>query len=349
MAEHGSYQKRIPEATRRGFLKQVSGGVAGAAATVLDRSQSAAAGEATQGKVGYRILGKTGLKVSEIGFGGHSWNFARIPDGRGGLRRVTLEEAMRMIAIGLEMGVNFFDSCTPLEEHSVPGEVIKRLKKRDEIVVSARLCHKMMGVAKDKEIVYRWVEERLRLWQTDRFDLLMLTNTENDTPLTGYWDMSYCLEAIDKLKKQGKIRFAGFGCHFAPERFMEAFQKYGKAWDVCSVPYNVRHRAAEALIPEAKKLDLGIVAIKPLARGELLQGLDPKVSEGLARDMIAFVLENRQVDCCICGVHTEAHVRENLSAAWTKLTPERRRQLERIAAAATACREHAWLERGWRC
>lgn len=348
MAEHGSHQEQIAEATRRGFLKQAGGGVA-AAAAILDGFPSAAA-EQAQGKVATRILGKTGLKVSEIGFGGHSWNFARVPDGRGGLRRVTLDEAMRMISIGLEMGVNFFDSCTPLEEHSVPGEVIKRLKKRDEIVVSARLCHKMMGVAKDKEIVYRWVEERLKLWQTDRFDLLMLTNTENDTPLTGYWDMSYCLEAIDRLKKQGKIRYAGFGCHFAPERFLEAFQKYGKAWDVCSIPYNVRHRAAEALLPEAKKLDLGIVAIKPLARGELLEGLDPKTNVGLARDMIALVLENKQVDCCICGVHTEAHVRENFSASWTKLTPERRQRLEKAAAAATtACGKHAWLEKGWRC
>ena len=75
-----------------------------------------------------------------------------------------------MISLGLEMGVNFFDSCTPLEEHSVPGEVIKRLKKRDEVIVSAWLCHKMKGVPQDKQIIEKWVDERLRLWQTDRFE-----------------------------------------------------------------------------------------------------------------------------------------------------------------------------------
>ena len=141
-----------------------------------------------------------------------------------------------MIAAGLELGVNFFDSCTPLEEHSVPGEVIKRLKKRDQIVVSARLCHKMKGVLQDKRIIEQWVEERLRLWQTDRFDILMLTNTENDTPQSGYWDMSYSLETVDKLKRQGKIRYAGFGCHFTPAWFREAFARFGKQWDICSVP-----------------------------------------------------------------------------------------------------------------
>ena len=44
--------------------------------------------------------------MSEIGFGGHSWNFAKVPDGKGGLRRTTLDEAHRMIAMGLESGVN---------------------------------------------------------------------------------------------------------------------------------------------------------------------------------------------------------------------------------------------------
>ena len=229
------------------------------------------------------------------------------------MHRTTLDEATRMISIGLDMGVNFFDSCTPREEHSIPGEVIKRLNRRSDVIVSARLCHKMKGVPADKETIYRWVDERLKLWQTDNFDILMLTNTENDTPQSGFWDMSYSLEALDKVKQKGKIRFAGFGCHFTPDGFREAFARFGKDFDVCSVPYNIRHRMAEDLLPEAKRLGLGVVTIKAFARGELFSApAAQKNSQGLARDMIAFVLENRQVDCCICGVHTEEQVRENL-------------------------------------
>ena len=69
---------------------------------------------------------------------------------------------------------------------------------------------------------------------------------------------------------------------------------------------------------------------------------------GLARDMIAFVLENPQVDLCTCGVHTLGHVNENLSASGMKLTPAGRRRLE--IAAATPCpgAYHAWLENDWR-
>lgn len=349
MAEHRLDDQR-GAASRREFLQRVGQAACagGVAAAVAADPQASGTEPSAPGRVGRRILGKTGLRVPEVGFGGHSWNFARVPDGKGGLRRVNLDEATRMISLGLELGVNFFDSCTPLEEHSVPGEVIKRLKKRDQITVSARLCHKMKGVPQDKEIITRWVDERLRLWQTDRFEILMLTNTENDTPQSGYWDMSYSLEAVDRLKKQGKIRYAGFGCHFTPQWFREAFAKYGKDWDIVSVPYNARHRGAEELLAEAEKLGLGIITIKAFARGELLQAAAPSGGgPGLARDLVAFVLENPLVDCCIVGVHSESHVQENFSASWTKLTPAARQRLESLAARASCEGQLAWLENGW--
>lgn len=354
MADRVERVERDREATRRAFLTQVGRGAAAGGLTLgmagcvgsLEAGQTASAPPAV-GSVRKRSLGKTGLAVSEIGFGGHSWSYARVSDGRGGKRTPTLDEATRMISLGLEMGVNFFDSCTPEEEHRVPGEVIRRLKKRAQVIVSARLCHKMKGVPADEEILYRWVDQRLKLWQTDYFDILMVTNTEKDTPQSGYWEMSHSIRAIEKLKEQGKIRFAGFGCHFRPEQYLDAFRKYGQSFDLCSVPYNIRHRAAEAVIPAAKKAGLGMVTIKPFARGALLEGRNP-ADAGLARDMIAFVLENPGLDCCICGVHTEAHVRENFSASWTKLTPAGRRRLDQLAR-STPCREHAWLEQGWIC
>jgi aryl-alcohol dehydrogenase-like predicted oxidoreductase len=93
---------------------------------------------------------------------------------------------------------------------------------------------------------------------------------------------------------------------------------------------------------------MGVVTIKPLARGALLAGRDTAGADaGLARDMIAFVLENPDVDVAICGVHTEAHVRENFGASWTRLSPERRERLDKLAA-ADACPGPAWLEKGWR-
>ena len=346
-------EDRPPEggASRRRFLQQVGrGAVAGGlAAGMLGETRSATGAEKQpEGKVRFRQLGKTGLKVSEVGVGGHSWAYKQVPDGKGGMRRPTVDEATEMIRIALDMGVNWFDSCSPHEESTVPGEALKRLGKRDEAIISVRVSHKMKGVKNDKKEVYKWTEDRLRMWQTDRIDVLMLCNTEGDTKQSGYWDMSYSIEALDKLKQQGKIRFTGFGCHFTPEYFLLAFKKFGEYFDVCSLPYNVRHRAAEKVMPAAKKAGLGVVTIKPFARGSLLKKRDLAGADaGLPRDMMAFVLENKHVDVCTCGVHTLAQVRENFSASWTKLTPKARKRLKKLAA-NTECREYAWLENDWR-
>ena len=339
------------DSTRRQFLKKIGlGAVAGGmAGPLLDNSRVAAASDTTTHKVKYRVLGKTGLRVSEIGFGGHSWAYKQVPDGMGEYRRPTVDEATGMIAAGLDMGVNFLDSCTALEESSTPGEAIKRLKARDKVIVSIRVSHKMKGLEADKQEIYTWTDDRLKLWQTDHVDLCLLCNTEDDTPQSGYWDMSYSIEALDKLKQQGKIRFTGFGCHFTPELFLEAFDKFGDYFDICSMPYNIRHRAAEKILPAAKKKGLGVITIKPFARGAFLQKRDFKGPDaGLPRDMIAFVLENKLVDICTCGVHTIEQTQENFSASWTKLSPDQRKRLEKVAGTPVDNQEYSWLERDWR-
>lgn len=347
MTEHRFKPKTKGDSTRRHFLKKVGFGVVtgGMAGPLMEEIHA----ETTDQKVKRRVLGKTGLKVSEIGIGGHSWAYKKVPDGEGGFRRPTVEEAMQMIGEAIDKGVNFLDSCTALEESSTPGEALKRLGARDKVLVSIRVSHKMKGIKVDKQEIYKWTEDRLKLWQTDYVDFCLLCNTANDTPQSGYWDMSYSIEALDKLKQQGKIRFTGFGCHFTPELFLEAFDKFGDYFDTCSIPYNIRHRAAEMVLPAAKKKNLGVITIKPFSRGELLKDRDLKGADaGLPRDMIAFVLENKLVDICTCGVHTIEQTRENLSASWTKLSPKARKRFKEVANTCITDREYAWLERDWR-
>jgi len=343
-------------ATRRRFLGQLvqTAVLAGMSDAMLEAVGPGAAALAEDpsrppNRVRQRVLGKTGLKVSEIGFGGHSWSYAQAPAADGSLHKPTVDEAVEMIRGGLELGVNFLDSCTAEEESATPGAALKRLQARDRVILSVRVTHVMKGRKEDRDAIYKWTDRRLKLWQTDHVDLCLLCNTEDDTPQSGYWDMSYSMEALDKLKQQGKIRYTGFGCHFTPELFQQAIDKFGDYFDICSFPYNVRHRAAESVLQAAKKKNMGTITIKPFARGSLLKGRDlAKADAGLARDMISFVLENPQVDLCICGVHTLDHVRENFGASWTKLTPQGRQRLE--IAAARPCPDpcYAWLENDWR-
>ncbi len=351
MANQTSRDDGEAKPSRRGFLGHVGRGAVASsvpAALLSDAKAGGADAAAGEGTVKYRTLGKTGLRVSEVGFGGHSWAYPRVPDGKDGYRLVSDDEAVEMIAAGLDMGVNFFDSCTDENESRTPGQALKRLKRRDDAIISIRVSHKTKGVEADKKEIFDWTERRLQLWQTDYVDLCLLCNTANDTEMSGFWDMSYSMEALDKLKQQGKIRYTGFGCHFTPIWFRAAFDKYGDYFDICSMPYNVRHRGAEELLPEAKAKGLGVITIKPFARGSLLKKRDLEgADKGLPRDMMAFVLENEHVDICTCGVHTLAQVKENFSASWTKLTPQGQTRLDQLAATPIRAGEHSWLEEGW--
>ena len=90
----------IGSSTRRGFLKRVGqGAAAGAIAAAATNATPLGAAEggakpASAQAVKRRALGETGLQVSEIGFGGHSWAYARVNDGSGKLRKPSLDEAM---------------------------------------------------------------------------------------------------------------------------------------------------------------------------------------------------------------------------------------------------------------
>ena len=338
--------------TRRKFLAGLGRSVAAGAVgggMISQTTGAAAEDPPVEGRVRHRQLGRTGLSVSEIGYGGHSWSYRRVPDGDG-YRYVTIDEAVEMIAAGLDMGVNFFDSCTPEAESAIPGEALRRLKRRDEAVICVRPSHKMQGVEADKAEVFKWTEDRLRMWQVDCIDLLLLSNEVNVTPQSGYWDMSYSIEALEDLKQQGKIRFTGFGSHFEPKWYFVAFQMFAEAFDVCSMPYNIRHRVAEMVMPAAKQAGLGVITIKPFARGSLLRDRDLEGADAhLPRDLIGFVLENPSVDVCLAGLHTLEQMKTNFSASWTRLTPEGRARLEAFAATtAVPHGEHAWLEEGWR-
>lgn len=328
----GSNRRHI---TRRRFL-----GRAGMA-IVAGSLGPAWAGNTPPDQVKKRRLGKTNLMVSEIGFGGHSWEYPRVPD-PAGPRKVSEDEAVEIISAALDMGVNFFDADTAISEHELPGKVLKRLDRADDVIVCVRLCHKSHGVPEDKQEIYKFIDERLKLWPMDSVDIMMVSMTTEE-----YWDMSYCIEALEKVKQQGKIRFTGFGSHFTPENYLEAIAKYGDAFDICSAPYNVRHRAAEEVFPVAEKHDLGIVTIKPFARGSLLEDLDlADDDKGTPRRMVAFVLRSKYVDCCLTGLHTFDQMLENFSASWTGLSPADGEALERLASAKPPG-DPDWLERSW--
>jgi aryl-alcohol dehydrogenase-like predicted oxidoreductase len=219
----------------------------------------------------YRKLGKTDLKVSEIGFG--AWAIGGAADAGGtplGWGRANDDESLAAIRRARDLGVTFFDTANSYgfgRSESLLGIVLSR--KRQDAVIATKV-----GVVRDAdgrvrkdfslEHIMHAVDGSLRRLRTDYIDLYQLHN-----PTIDDLRRDDIHEAMSRLQEVGKIRYWGVSVT-TPEEGIEIVNRgWGYAMQVL---YNVLNQApAKELFPLAKEKGYGIIARVPLASG-LLSG-----------------------------------------------------------------------------
>jgi len=235
----------------------------------------------------YRTLGRTGLKVSEIGFGawaiGGSWGPQKD------------EDSITALHGALDLGVNFIDTAAGYGEGRSERLIGKVLKERGDLnrVVVATKTPPAPGPwpptpycrAEDRfseKYLRENIEERLRNLQTDSIDILQLhtwTRAWNRNPKP--------LEILNKLKEEGKIRFFGISTPEHDQNSMVQLMKDG--WiDTVQVIYNIfEQEPAAELLPVAKECGVGIIVRVPFDESALTGKLreDTSFSEGDFRNI----------------------------------------------------------------
>ena len=214
----------------------------------------------------YRILGKTGLKISAIGFGawaigGNMWGPQDDNDSIAALNKA------------IDLGVNFIDTAAAYgngHSEKIIGKVLKT--RKEKIYIATKIPPLMWPPSPDthakdafpKEKIISSVEQSLKNLQVDCIDLIQLhswrENWTNDTD----WH-----ETLLELKKQGKIKFIGVSVHDNMEDEALKLIETGRI-DTIQVVYNVLAQTpAKNLLPKAQKYNIGIIARVPLAYGAL--------------------------------------------------------------------------------
>lgn len=220
----------------------------------------------------FRNLGKTGLKVSEIGFG--AWAIGgpamagKIPIGWG---NVDDEESKKAILKAIERGINFFDTADFYglgHSEEILGEVLH--PKWNDIVLATKVGHELLpngniNLNYSKNYILNACERSLKRLRRDFIDVYQLHSAKVE-----HLENGECIEAMEELKKQGKIRFWGISLNtYNPEpemRFMA--EKY--IGDTIQVVLNVINQIAlDEVIPLANKFNYGIIARMPLQFGLL--------------------------------------------------------------------------------
>ncbi|MBC8016022.1 MAG: aldo/keto reductase [Sporomusaceae bacterium] len=194
----------------------------------------------------YRALGKTGLKISELGFGG-------IP-----IIRLQTDEAIHVVKYAFEKGITFYDTANAYKDSEYKmGKAFHGI--RDKVVIATKTQRR------DATGFVEHLENSLRNLQTDYIDLFQLHQVAQEKD----WDLLQspdgALEAVIKAKEQGKIRHIGVTSHSLPMAIK--LIKTG-IFETVQFPFNfIEHAAKDDLHEVARSMNIGIIVMKPFAGG----------------------------------------------------------------------------------
>ena len=150
----------------------------------------------------YRKMGKTGLDVSQLGFG--CMRFPTIEDGYESVpvmeRPVDEEETEKMIKYALEKGINVYHGGN---SEKILGRILKPF--RNKVMIATKLPTMLVNDPSDVE---RFIDEQLERLDTDYVDFYLLHAL--DSRLWAIAKDSKALNFLDKLKSDGRIRYTGF-------------------------------------------------------------------------------------------------------------------------------------------
>ena len=247
----------------------------------------------------YTVLGKTGLKISRVGFGG-------IP-----IQRVSREEAKPLIAQLVQAGVNYIDTArgyTVSEEYL--GYALEGF--RDQFVLATK------SMARTREAMEKDISISLQNLKTEYIDLYQVHNP-SAKDLEQVIAPGGALEALEAARTAGKIGHIGITLH-SVELFQRALEL---PWvETIMFPYNIVETQAEELIARCAEKNIGFICMKPLAGGALEN----------ATLAIRFIMQNPNVDVVIPGMAEEKEITQNIAAALDKspLSAQEQEEIEKI-------------------
>ena len=247
----------------------------------------------------YRVLGKTGLKISRLGFGG-------IP-----IQKIDAEGTKALMQRLAREGVNYVDTArgyTVSEEYL--GFAFEGI--RDRFIIATK------SMARTKEAMARDIDVSLQNLRTDYIDLYQIHNP-SAKDIEQVMAPDGALEALKEAKAEGKIGHIGITLH-SVDLFRKAVEL---DWiETIMFPYNIVETQGEELIARCAEKNVGFICMKPLAGGAIED----------AETAIRFILSNPDVTVVIPGMASLDEVEQNVAIAenTSPLTEEETKKVAEI-------------------
>lgn len=281
----------------------------------------------------YCDFGKTGVKISRLGFG-----TMRLPindDPALKDRTDDLEEAANLVAAGVDAGITYVDAawgyCGGRCEKAV-GMGLAQDRRRDRIVLSTKLP---TWLVQEPDDFFRFLEQQLERLQTDHIDFYHLHALNQDR-----WDNIVrkfkLIDLAEKALDQKMIRHLSFSFHDTPALMKEIIDTDAFSSVLCQ--YNLLDRTLVEGFEYAHQKGLGVCIMGPVGGGRLAfkEGVFENVSSRWTTPELAlkFVLSNPAVSCALSGMGNMEMLADNVRVASDPdpLTPEELAAVEELEA-----------------
>lgn len=271
----------------------------------------------------YREFGKTGLKVSALGFG-----MMRLPllDGsqgsfdRGTANQIDREASIQMLRYAIDNGLNYVDTAyNYLDGNSelITGEALQD-GYRDKVFLATK---SPVWLYESEEDFDRLLDEQLNKLQTDHIDFYLLHSLHKERfeeKILKYGT----IEKMKAAKAAGKIRYMGFSFHDDLDTFKRIVD--AADWDFCQIQLNyvdVEYQAGIAGLEYAAGKGLAVVIMEPLRGGSLVNVPAPvkavfdRMGKTPVQAGLDFLWDRPEVSLLLSGMGSLAQVRENMGYA----------------------------------
>lgn len=280
-----------PRSTRRTFL---AGGLGLAAAYPAQSKPTTASPE-----LRHRVLGKTGLKVTTVGFG------------------CMITSDVSVIKRAADIGINHFDTARVYmggNNERLVGEALKDHRKR--VYIASKV------LKRDPRLAAADLDTSLQELGTDYLDIWYLHDIRKPADL-----VPELIQVQQDAVRAGKVRFAGFSVHMNHREVIPAALATGK-FDVLLTTYNFAlGTQIDDLIEQARKAGLGIVGMKALAGAFRLPGATDDAFQskikgpGVPLAALKWSLRKPLVDCVIPSIKDMEELDEDFQAMSVGYTP----------------------------
>ena len=269
----------------------------------------------THESVQRRPFGRYSDTVSIIGLGGYHIGKPK-----------TAAESIRIIHAAVDAGINFLDNAWEYHE----GESEKRMgraieDRRDAVFLMTKVCTHGRSAA----VAMRQLEESLRRLRTDYLDLWQIHECVYDNDPDRHFARGGVVEALDRAKRQGKVRYVGFTGHKDPQILLRMLS-FDYPFDACQLPLNgfdARFRSFQTqVLPKLARRRIAAIGMKSLGGdGRVIEKKRAGVTEALRYAM------SLPVCTTVSGIDSMKVLKQNLRIvrAFSPMSDGARRAYER--------------------